>query len=81
MSVVRIEVMVRVAVTRPVGMGVFMLVEDNLKFATEDVGYAAEGSKIGDVHAAFETRNHRFRHAQALGELHLRLTGMGSKFE
>jgi len=59
---------VRVAMASAVGVGVFVLVEDDFDASAESVGDAAECLEAGHVIAAFQTRNHGLGHAQAFCE-------------
>jgi hypothetical protein len=81
MPMVGIFMAVWVGVTGSVGMRVFVLVEDDLQPASKRIGDTAERSEARDMVAAFQSRNHGFRHREPRGELLLGLAGMGAKLE
>lgn len=81
MTMVRIEVMVRMAVTGAVGMDVFMLVKNDLQLAAKHVGNPAQRSQAGHMGRTFEARDHRFRHAETLRQLQLGFARVGAEVQ
>jgi hypothetical protein len=81
MLMLGVKMMVRVAVARAVSMRVSMFMKDDFKLSPEYVGNPAQRPQIWNMTAAFQTRNHRFCHAQTLGKLRLRLTGVAAQLQ
>ena len=64
---------VQVRMARAVPVYMFVLVEDDLESASERVSDLAQSREARKMVAALKPRDHRFGHAQSLGELFLRL--------
>jgi hypothetical protein len=79
--VVGVAMIVRVRVPRAVGMGVLVLMKDDFEPPAKDAGNAAQRLHARQVIAAFQSRDHRFGHAQPFRKLALGLTALGAQFE
>jgi hypothetical protein len=79
--VVPIVMAVGMGMARAVGVLMLVLVEHDLETTAEGVGYAAQRLQARNMIAAFQARDHRLRHLQAMGQLLLRLAGVGAQIE
>jgi len=61
---------VQVRMARAVPVYMFVLVEDDLESASERVSDLAQSREARKMVAALKPRDHRFGHAQSLGETH-----------
>ncbi len=75
MLVLGVVVAVPMPMSSTVGVHVFVLVEDDLKMASERLGNTAERFQAGDMVASLQARDHRFGHSQPRDQLFLRLAG------
>jgi hypothetical protein len=79
--VLGVAMAVRMRMPRPIGMDVFVLVEDDLEMPVEGVSDPAERSQARHMVATFQSRDHGFGHAQPRGELLLRLARAAAQLE
>lgn len=80
-TVVGMRMTMRMGVSCPVLMDVFMLVEDDFQAAPEGVGDPTQGRETRHVIASLKAGDHRLGHLHALRELLLCLAGMFAQFE
>lgn len=76
-----VRVTMRMRVSCPVLMDVFMFVKDNFQASPEGVGDPAQSREARHMIASLKAGDHRLGHPHALGELLLCLAGMFAQFK
>jgi hypothetical protein len=79
MAMVWIVVAVRMGMPCPVGVLMLVLVKDDFQAPIVCLGDPAQGFEAGNVIAALQARDHRFRHPQPQRQLALRFTGLDAE--
>jgi hypothetical protein len=81
MTVIRVEVVVRVRVTGSISVFVFMRVKDDLKLTPEGIREPAKSPQIWNMRSALEPGNHGFSHTKTFRKLGLRLVRIQSQVQ